>query len=98
MTQNEIKNVVDEFYERIDKGMNIALRMNESGLTFFPYREENNMKYRVIVHQEMKYGETITGTFDNLEIAESYIELTMKHFDNVRISIEVVTDDEEAEA
>lgn len=56
------------------------------------------MKYIVTVHQEMKYGETITGTFDNLEVAQSYIELTMKHFDNVRISIEVVTDeDEEAE-
>lgn len=53
------------------------------------------MKYRVIVHQEMKYGETITGTFDNLEVAQSYIELTMKHFDNVRISIEVVTDEDE---
>lgn len=57
------------------------------------------MKYRVIVHQEMKYGETITGTFDNLEVAQSYIELTMKYFDKVKISIEVVTDeDEEAEA
>ena len=56
------------------------------------------MKYRVIVHQEMKYGETIIGTFDNLEIAQAYIELTMKHFDKVKISIEVVTDDEEAEA
>lgn len=56
------------------------------------------MKYRVIVHQEMKYGETITGTFDNLEVAQSYIELIMKYFDKVKISIEVVTDeDEEAE-
>lgn len=56
------------------------------------------MKYRVIVHQEMKYGETITGTFDNLEVAQSYIELTMKHFDKVKIIIEVATDDEEEEA
>ena len=56
------------------------------------------MKYIVTVHQEMKYGETITGTFDNLEVAQSYIELIMKYFDKVKISIEVVTEDEEAEA
>ena len=56
------------------------------------------MKYRVIVNQDLKYGETIIGTFGNLVVAQNYIELTMKHFDKVKISIEVVTDDEEAEA
>lgn len=56
------------------------------------------MKYKIIIHQELRYGENVIGTFDNLEVAQSYIELTMKHFDKVKITIEVVTDDEEAEA
>ena len=56
------------------------------------------MKYRVVIHQDLKYGETVIGTFDYLEVAQSYIELTVKYFDKVKISIEVVTDNEEAEA
>lgn len=56
------------------------------------------MKYRVVIHQDLKYGETVIGTFDNLNVAQNYIEMTVKHFDAVKVSIEVVTDDEEAEA
>lgn len=91
MTPNEIENIVNEFYERIGKSMNIALRVNENGLTFFPYREENNMKYEIRIDQPGRYGtETIKGEFDNGSEAEAFVETVLEHFQNVTAEITAV--------
>lgn len=88
MTPNEIENIVNEFYERIGKNMNIALRVNENGLTFFPYREENNMKYEIRIEQPGRYGtDTIKGEFESGSEAEAFVETVMEHFQNVTVEI-----------
>lgn len=91
MTPNEIENMVNEFYERIGKSMNIVLRVNENGLTFFQYREENNMKYEIRIDQLGRYGtETIKGEFDNGSEAEAFVEIVLEHFQNVTAEITAV--------
>ena len=88
MTPNEIENIVNEFYERIGKNMNIALRVNENGLTFFQYREENNMKYEIRIEQPGRYGtDTIKGEFESGSEAEAFVETVMEHFQNVTVEI-----------
>ena len=51
------------------------------------------MKYNVTIRQNIKYQETLTGTFENLAVAQQFIETVMKHFDEVSVTIEVVTEE-----
>lgn len=53
------------------------------------------MKYNVTVKQTLKYQETITGTFTNLAVAQQFIETVINHFEEVSISIEVITEGED---
>ena len=56
------------------------------------------MKYNVTIQQNIKYQETITGTFENLAVAQQFIETVMKHFEEVSVTIEVVTEEAAEEA
>ena len=51
------------------------------------------MKYNVTIRQSIKYQETLTGTFENLAVAQQFIETVMKHFDEVSVTIEVMTEE-----
>lgn len=51
------------------------------------------MKYNVTIRQNIKYQETLTGTFENLAVAQQFIEVVMKHFEEVSVTIEVVTEE-----
>ena len=53
------------------------------------------MKYKVSVTQRLKYSDTITGTFSNLAIVQQFIETIVNHFEEVEISIDVITKEEE---
>lgn len=53
------------------------------------------MKYRVSVTQRLKYSDTITGTFSNLAVVQQFIETIVNHFEEVEISIDVITKEEE---
>lgn len=55
------------------------------------------MKYIITVRQELKYSETLQGTFDDLVEVQQFIETVMKHFEKVSIHIEIVTDDTEVD-
>ena len=53
------------------------------------------MKYKVIVHQNLKYSDNIVGYFDNLTEVQTFIETVLTHFENADVSIEVVVPKEE---
>ena len=55
------------------------------------------MKYKVIVHQNLKYSDNIVGYFDNLTEVQTFIETVLTHFENADVSIEVVVPKEEEE-
>jgi len=59
-----------------------------------PIKGGKDMKYNVTIKQNIKYQETITGTFENLAVAQQFIEAVMKHFEEVSVTIEVETDEE----
>ena len=49
------------------------------------------MRFKVIIHQELKYGETIIGYFDlpNYEQMYKFIHNIITHFENVSVSVEL---------
>ena len=63
----------------------------------FENREENNMKYRVTINQNLKYNETLIGEFDDLAGVQIFVKTIIDHFERVKVSIEVVTDEEGAD-
>lgn len=52
------------------------------------------MKCIVTIIQKRKYDETLVGEFDNLAVVQQFIDMITKHFKDVAISIEVVTEEE----
>ena len=53
------------------------------------------MKYRIIIHQRIKYNDNLMGYFDDLAEAQKFIETVLKHFEKTDVSIEVITPGEE---
>lgn len=53
------------------------------------------MKYKVSVTQRLKYNDTITGTFSSLAVVQQFIETIVNHFEEVEISIDVITKEED---
>ena len=53
------------------------------------------MKYRVTIVQDLKYRETIEGTFTSLAVVQQFIEMVMKHFEAIDITISIDTEEEE---
>lgn len=64
-----------------------------------PYRttreKKERMKYRVTIVQDLKYRETIEGTFTSLAVVQQFIEMVMKHFEAIDITISIDTEEEE---
>ena len=50
-------------------------------------RRENIMKYEVSVVQRIKYSETITGEFDNMEEMQKFVDTIMGHFECVTVHV-----------
>lgn len=55
------------------------------------------MKYVVTINQHIKYGETLIGEFDDLAEVQGFIETIIAHFEQVSVSIAVVTDEPDEE-
>lgn len=55
------------------------------------------MKYRVTINQNLKYNETLIGEFDDLAGVQIFVKTIIDHFERVKVSIEVVTDEEGAD-
>lgn len=53
------------------------------------------MKYKVTINQQLKYTEVVEGIFDDLAEVQQFIETVMKHFINVSVSIDVITEESE---
>ena len=53
------------------------------------------MKYRVTIVQDLKYRETIEGTFTSLAVVQQFIEMVMKHFEAIDITISIDTEEED---
>ena len=56
------------------------------------------MRYKVTIHQELKYGETIVGYFDcteSYQVERMYrlIDDVISHFKNSDASVELVQED-----
>ena len=55
------------------------------------------MKYNVTIRQNIKYQETLVGTFENLAIAQQFIDMVLKHFEEISVTIDLVTEEEPEE-
>ena len=55
------------------------------------------MKYKVIVHQNIKYSDNIIGYFDSFTDVSKFVETVLLHFSNADVSIEWVMQEEEDE-
>ena len=53
------------------------------------------MTYLVTIKQDSPYMDTLVGAFDDLAQAQEYIELTIRYFDNVKVQIEGLKDEQE---
>ena len=59
------------------------------------------MRYKVTIHQELKYGETIVGYFDcrekEVERMYEFIDCVVSHFKNAEAAIEMVPEEDNDE-
>lgn len=77
------KKIVDEFYSRVSDETEFVLKVEPNSMSFIPckpfraYREENNMKYRVIIN--LYYNNPEYFYFDNAEEAVQFLRMAAEH-------------------
>lgn len=54
----------------------------------------NNKKFRVLVHQENKYRETLEANCESLEDVQSFMKQVFSCCDRVKFVVEVISDEE----
>lgn len=83
LSDDVYKKIVDEFYSRVSDETEFVLKIEPDSMSFIPckpfraYREENNMKYRVIIN--LYYNNPECFYFDDPEEAMQFLRLAAEH-------------------